>query len=67
MTTHTNTTQSHTPAPWRIYNVLSDHEILTDRKTSHETVCIARFSKNASDADERRIVAAVNACEGIST
>jgi hypothetical protein len=48
----------HTSGPWRIFDVLSNHELITDRKTAHETESIALFSKNPSPANRRLIAAA---------
>jgi len=39
----TTTETAHTPGPWRVFNLFTDLEIVTDRKTAHETESIVQF------------------------
>jgi len=34
---------THTPGPWRVFDLFTDLEIVTDRKTAHETESIVQF------------------------
>jgi len=39
----TTTEATHTPGPWRVFDLFTDLEIVTDRKTAHETESIVQF------------------------
>lgn len=43
------TQTKHTPGPWRVFSALGKPEIVTDRKTAHETesICMAGSFENA--------------------
>jgi hypothetical protein len=55
------TQQQPTPGPWRVFDVFTDLEIVTDRRTAHETESIVQFKgqRNAR-ANAELIVSAVN-------
>jgi hypothetical protein len=59
------TQTKYTPGPWRIYDLLSNHEIITDRKTAPETESIGLFSKNPSPANAHLIAAAPELLEAL--
>ncbi len=52
---------AHSPLPWRVFDVLTDIEIVTDRRTAHETESVVQFKgqRNAK-ADAAFIVMACN-------
>jgi hypothetical protein len=37
------TQTQHTPGPWRVFDALTDIEIVTDRRTANETESIVQF------------------------
>ncbi len=53
--------ETHSPLPWRVLDTFTDVEIVTDRKTAHETESLVQFKgqRNAK-ADAAFIVRACN-------
>ena len=53
--------ETHSPLPWRILDVLTEVEIVTDRNTAHETESLVQFKgqRNAK-VDAAFIVRACN-------
>ena len=49
---------SHTPGPWRVFDVLTNPEIVTDRPTAHETESIVRFDGQANARANATLMAA---------
>ncbi len=53
---------SHTPTPWRVFDVLTDIEIVTDQPTAAATISIVQFKgQRNAQADAAFIVRACNA------
>jgi hypothetical protein len=48
----------HTPGPWRVFDVFSDVEIVTDRKDALETESIVQFKGQRNAEANARIMAA---------
>jgi hypothetical protein len=48
----------HTPGPWRVFDVLTDVEIVTDRKDALETESIVQFKGQRNAKANARIMAA---------
>ena len=57
-------TEAHTPGPWVLHDYAGGSWRRWGVTSEHSLEAVARFTKKA---DARRAVAAVNACEGIST
>jgi len=67
-TDRTTSPGNHTPGPWLTGRRLSTSLIITAYGKDIAAVKINRYTDNSiNEANARRIVAAVNACEGIST
>jgi hypothetical protein len=47
----------HTPGPWRVFDVLKDLEIVTDRPTARETQSLVQFKGQANAAANARLMA----------
>jgi hypothetical protein len=62
-TDHIKAVTTHTPGPWHVHNHVHVHAARGQRIASVQ----GEFGNPAKNATARRIVAAVNACEGIST
>lgn len=52
------TTTAHTPGPWRVFNVFTDVEIVTDRPTAGETESIVQFKGQRNAQANARLMAA---------
>ena len=54
----TTTEATHTPGPWRVFDVFADLEIVTDRKTAHETESIVQFKGQRNSNANARLMSA---------
>ena len=49
---------TYTPGPWRVFDLFTDLEIVTDRKTAHETESIVQFKGQRNAKANARLMAA---------
>jgi hypothetical protein len=54
----TTTEATHTPRPWRVFDLFTYLEIVTDRKTAHETESIVQFKGQHNAKANARLMAA---------
>jgi hypothetical protein len=52
------TTAAHTRGPWRVFDVFTDLEIVTDRATAHETESIVQFKAQHNAKANAQLMAA---------
>ena len=52
------TNAAHTPGPWRVFDVFTDLEIVSDRPTAHETESIVQFKGQRNAKANARLMAA---------
>jgi hypothetical protein len=51
-------TTAHTPGPWRVFDVFTDIEIVTDCPTAHETESLVQFKGQRNAKANARLMAA---------
>jgi hypothetical protein len=51
-------TQPHTAGPWRVFDVLTDIEIVTDSRTANETESLVQFKGQRNARANARLMAA---------
>jgi hypothetical protein len=51
------TSAAHTPGPWRLFDVFTDLEIVTDRSTANETESIVQFKGQRNATANARLMA----------
>jgi hypothetical protein len=51
-------TPAHTPGPWRVYDVFTDLEIVTDSPTADETESLVQFKGQRNARANARVMAA---------
>jgi hypothetical protein len=49
---------SHTEGPWRVFDALTDIEIVSDRPTAHETESLVQFKGQRNARGNARLMAA---------
>ena len=52
------TNSAHTPGPWRVFDVFTDIEVVTDRPTANETESIVQFRGQRNAKANARLIAA---------
>jgi hypothetical protein len=52
------TSSQHTPGPWRVFDVFTDPEIVTDRPTANATESIVQFRGQPNARANARLMAA---------
>jgi hypothetical protein len=54
----TDNASNHTPGPWRVFDVLTDIEIVADRRTATETESIVQFKGQRNAKANASLIAA---------
>jgi hypothetical protein len=49
---------TYTPGPWRLFTAFTDPEIVTDRKSAHETESLVQFRGQPNALANARLMAA---------